>query len=122
MTNQRLVILEHLQETDQHPTVEKIYRDVKTKLPKLSKATVYRNLNDLEKEGVVSKLIVGKQSRWEAGGEPHHHFICNNCKRIIEVKLADIWQLKERIESKYNVEVDEYQLIAKGKCDFCERH
>lgn len=123
MTNQRLVILEHLQESNEHLTVTQLYSAIKPQLPKLSKATVYRNLKLLEEEGEVLSLDIGeKEKRYEAGREPHHHFVCQNCRRILEVNLADIWQVKERIESKYQVKVDSYQLIARGKCDFCQRH
>ncbi len=123
MTNQRLVILEHLQESDKHLTVSQLYSAIKPKLPKLSKATVYRNIKLLEEEGEVLSLDIGKKEKlYEAGRESHHHFVCSNCQRIIEINLADIWQIKERVESKYSVEVESYQLIARGKCDFCSRH
>jgi len=123
MTNQRLVILEYLQESGKHLTVSQLYLAIKARLPKLSKATVYRNIKLLEEEGEVMSLDIGKKERlYEAGREPHHHFICSNCQRIIEINLADIWQIKERVENKYQVKLDSYQLIAKGKCDFCRRH
>jgi Fur family ferric uptake transcriptional regulator len=123
MTNQRLLLLEHLQESKKHLTIDQLYSAVKPQLPKLSKATVYRNINLLEEEGLVQSLDIGKKEKlYEVASEPHHHFVCDNCNRIIEVNLADIWQIKERIERKYGVKVDSYQLIAKGKCDFCQRH
>jgi len=123
MTNQRLVILEYLQETKDHPTAEKVYQKIKKHLPKISKATIYRNLNVLLKQKAISRLDLGeRESRWEGHTDAHHHFLCTKCGRVIEVNLADIWQIQERLEGKYRIKVDDYQIVSKGLCDFCLKH
>ncbi len=123
MTNQKLQILEFIQETDKHPTAQEVYQEVRKKLPKISKATVYRNLKSLAEKGSIKKLDIGqKEIRWDGNANPHHHFICNKCDRIIEVNLADIWQIEERLEEKYSLKLEDYSIIARGLCDFCQRH
>ena len=123
MTNQRLLILEYLQESQDHLTAERLFQEIKKKLPKISKGTVYRNLRILEKQGTVRRLdIGGGETLWEGNTLPHHHFLCSKCGRIIEINLADSWQIQERIEGKYKVKVEELQILAIGLCDFCLKH
>jgi len=123
MTNQRLLILEFLQENKEHFTAEQLYQKIRGQLPKISKGTVYRNLKILEKEGAIARLDLGEgESRWEGNTLPHHHFVCTKCHRIIEINMADSWQIKERIEGKYRVKVEKYQILATGLCDFCLKH
>jgi Fur family transcriptional regulator, peroxide stress response regulator len=123
MTNQRLRILEYLQETKEHPTAEALYQTVRKELPKISKGTIYRNLKILEREGSVKKLEINDgQTHWDGNPNPHHHFVCKRCGRIIEINLADNWQIEERIEGKYGVKVDQSQLLVRGLCDFCLKH
>ncbi len=51
-TNQRVEILNFLQGNLTHPTVDEVYEEVKKKLTRISKATVYQNLSI----GVRSRL------------------------------------------------------------------
>ena len=46
-SRQREIILETLKEVNIHPTAEELYKLVNRKYPKISKSTVYRNINIL---------------------------------------------------------------------------
>ena len=72
MTDQRRVILEELRATKSHPTADELYRDVRRRLPKISLGTVYRNLDILNKAGMINKLDFGSgQSRYDADLSNH---------------------------------------------------
>src|SRR3989449_8037823 len=47
LTRQRRIILEVVRTTDAHPTAASVYRRVRRRLPRVSLATVYRNLRTL---------------------------------------------------------------------------
>lgn len=86
MTHQREIILDELQRTRTHPSADELYASVKKRLPRISLATVYRNLETLSNAGLVSKLeVTGRQKRFDWNREPHNHITCTQCHRIDDV-------------------------------------
>ena len=91
ITHQRLEIFRELAGAHDHPSVETIYKRLVKKLPTVSLDTVYRTLNTLEKQGVVSKVDTAEsQARFEAEMSPHHHIICNECGKITDFHSSDL--------------------------------
>ncbi len=86
LTPQRLAILEYLEGNTKHPSAEEIYREVSSRFPTMSFATVYNTLDALRQRGGVLELTIdpGKK-RFDPNTEPHHHLICMKCKRIEDV-------------------------------------
>ena len=54
-SKQREIILNTLKENVVHPTAEYLWEKVKEKDPKISLATLYRNLNQLSENGIIKK-------------------------------------------------------------------
>lgn len=52
-SKQRDAIFENLRSRKDHPTAEEIYLSLKPAMPAISLATVYRNLAQLENEGLI---------------------------------------------------------------------
>ena len=52
LTEPRRIILEMVRATDAHPSASMVYRTVRRRLPRVSLATVYRNLRRLAAEGL----------------------------------------------------------------------
>ncbi len=85
-TAQRTIILETLRKAKSHPSVEWLYDEVRKVLPHISLGTVYRNLNVLREEGMIQELIItGNKTYYEGNTEPHAHFICESCGKILDV-------------------------------------
>ncbi len=59
--------------------------------PGTNKTTVYRELEFLVAQEVVSVVRFGERSaRYEiAGGEHHHHLVCTRCGRVVDIMLSD---------------------------------
>ena len=55
-SRQRELILQSLRNRVDHPTAEMLYTDLKTQMPEMGIATVYRNLSDLCEMGEIVKL------------------------------------------------------------------
>ena len=55
-TKQRQLILEAVRATNSHPTADELFQMIRRKLPTISLATVYRNLNFLSDIGEIRKL------------------------------------------------------------------
>ncbi len=90
LTNQRLKILEYLKSVKTHPTAEEVYRDIRTDLPAISLATVYRNLHFLADQGLILKLEINNELHFDGDTCDHQHCVCKKCGRIIDVFQADI--------------------------------
>lgn len=86
MTEQRRVILEELRKVKTHPSADQIYEMVRKRLPHISLATVYRNLDVLSEAGEILTLeLSGTQRRYDGDVRDHHHARCKNCGKIIDV-------------------------------------
>ena len=61
---------------------------IKKKLPHISLATVYRNLEILSESGLISKIeISGRQKRFDWDVNQHNHIYCLQCQRIDNIEL-----------------------------------
>jgi Fur family ferric uptake transcriptional regulator len=100
-TNQRITILNFLKDNLNHPTVEEIYNEVKQILPRITKATVYKNLKFLVDKGYLREVNVKGVSRFEAKIEPHHHIICKKCGKIIDFKSDELIDYSLKIIKNY---------------------
>lgn len=88
-SKKREAILDAIRSTHEHPSAERIYNCLKPLYPDLSLGTVYRNLNLFREMGeVVSIGSVGGQERFDGNVQPHPHFICTCCHRVIDLDLA----------------------------------
>ncbi len=118
MTPQRLAILEYLDGNTMHPSAEDIYREVIEKFPSMSFATVYNTLEALKEKGLVMELTIeGGKKRFDPNTEPHHHFMCVKCKRIIDIFEDFPVELPEKYKDEFDVE--EYHVYFYGTCNEC---
>ncbi len=90
LTNQRVIILDYLKENYSHPSVEEIFNFVKNKLPRISKKTVYSNLQFLYDKGLINEVEVKGVKRYELNLDPHHHLICRKCGKIIDIESDEL--------------------------------
>ncbi|MFH2122261.1 MAG: transcriptional repressor [Pseudomonadota bacterium] len=90
MTSQRQIILKELQKSKQHMTADELYWVIREKMPRISLATVYRNLEFLSEAGIIAKLEVGgRQKCFDSDVLTHDHVICVQCHRVDNIILKD---------------------------------
>lgn len=78
-TSQRLAVYDQLAGMHHHPTAEEVFQAVRTRLPKISLATVYKALEALVAIGVVGRLNSADgagPARYDARSDDHYHFRC----------------------------------------------
>lgn len=79
----RNAILSCLRATDTHPGADWIWEQVKSEIPDISLATVYRNLALFKNQGVIASIgTVSGVERFDANTAPHVHFICTACGAV----------------------------------------
>lgn len=123
LTSQRAAVFAYLSNVAHHPTAEEIYLAIKPKLPRISLATVYKNLEALIKCEVVSKLSYGDASaRYDIRTDHHYHTRCLECGRVwdLDAVKGSAW-LKQVKPQQAGFEVHDYRLEILGRCRDCRR-
>lgn len=99
-TRQRKLVLDAVRQSYSHPTADEIYNAVREQDDKISRGTVYRNLNLLADAGDILSIKTPGGSRFDRTIEPHAHIICTSCSRVIDVPLPFDAQLDAKRPSK----------------------
>ncbi len=122
MTSQRKAILETMSHLRTHPTADELYAILKPKMPKISLATVYRNLEVLASQGFVKKLSLGgsAQKRFDGNPEPHWHVHCVKCGRIGDVEVKKDFNPIQDITMASGFDVQNFQIEFWGICPDCK--
>ncbi|MBN1547585.1 MAG: transcriptional repressor [Syntrophaceae bacterium] len=86
LTSQRLAIVDVLfRKGNLHPSAQFIYREVKKKGIDLSLSSVYANIKELSRYGIIKSLeFDGKANRCECNMDDHINLICEKCGKIID--------------------------------------
>lgn len=118
LTPQRLAILNFLEGNKTHPSAEDIYKSVIKRFPTMSFATVYNTLEALKSIDNIKELkIDSSKKRYDPVTSNHHHFICEKCKKIVDIfKDFDI-TLPDELTSGF--EVKSKSIEFQGICDNC---
>ena len=97
-----------------------IFNMAQREVSSLGIATVYRNLNSLQEEGLVNSVeLPGQPPRWELPSENHHHhFLCNTCDKLYEINACPE-DLKHLLPKGFSLE--EHDILLRGQCNACAR-
>jgi Fe2+ or Zn2+ uptake regulation protein len=123
LTSQRCLILDVLRESDEHLEAEAVHVRAKIHAPGLSLATVYRTLALLQEMGLVEEHRLGEgHSHYEAvQEEPHYHFTCRECGKVIEFDAPQVVRIRRELCEQEDVQVTRTHLHMMGYCRDCRR-
>jgi Fur family ferric uptake transcriptional regulator len=122
MTNQREIILRELRKSRQHLSADELYERVKKSMPRISLATVYRNLEILSEAGMIAKLeISGRQKRFDFDIEEHDHIYCIKCQRVDNLTLDRKSIGTVNLDPDTGYSVQGYRLEVAGICPDCQK-
>jgi Fur family transcriptional regulator, peroxide stress response regulator len=117
-TPQRYAVMAFLMKQAGHPTAAEIFEAVNRLDPRSSRATIYNNLRDLVRAGLVREVAVeGRSARFDAKGMRHHHFICDRCGNVEDL---DWYNVRRPAAASLGKRVlRECELIFRGLCTKC---
>ena len=120
-TKQKEIILDILKDKENmfHPTAGDLVKLVLDKYPSIGQATVYRNINKLVEEGILLKIPTNNNFRYDINTHTHAHLTCKECGKVIDLFDGDYLSIVKNLESKYNVKIDDTNLVFNGLCDNC---
>ena len=116
LTDQRKLIARIMSESESHPDVDELHRNVNKLDSKISIATVYRTVKLFEEAGIVSKHdFKGSKSRYEQAPEEHHdHLIDVNSGEITEFVNEEIEKLQKQVAEKLGYKLVDHRLELYG--------
>ncbi len=121
MTNQREMILRELKKSEQHLSADELYERVKKFMPRISLATVYRNLEILSDLKMIRKLeISGRQKRFDSELEEHDHIFCIECRRIDNLDIGTA-KIELPVNETKGYAVTGRRLEVTGLCPVCQK-
>ncbi len=122
LTSQRCLILDVLKETDEHLDAEAVYDRARERAKDISLATVYRTLTLLKEMGWVEEHHLGEgHSHYEAvQDEPHYHFTCRRCGKVIEFDAPLVEKIQRKLCEREGVKVTQAHLHLSGLCKDCQ--
>ena len=122
-TSQRALILEIIHHG--HLDADEIFRQARTKQPRLSLSTVYRTLQALKKLGLVEELHFDDTHHHYEMKPPseHQHLVCLGCGKVVEFKCPlSIKRMKENIAREKGFEVTGVEIRMTGYCPKCRQN
>lgn len=122
MTNQREIILRELKKSQRHLSADELYDIVKKFMPRISLATVYRNLEILSETGVIRKLeISGRQKRFDFDVSDHDHIYCIMCHKVDNLNIARKSVDSEQLGVEAGYSITGYRVEVIGICPECRK-
>ena len=119
-THQRQLVLDAVQARHDHPSADQIYLDVRVLDSKISRGTVYRNLNVLVQQGEVLQVKLPDLDRFEWHAEKHYHLICQGCGAVSDTQLPYDAQLDQQAAKETGFIIKRHRTVFEGLCPECQ--
>ena len=122
VTGERLALFDEIFSLHGHIDAEELLRSMKARGLKISRATVYRNLDLLVECGLARKQRLERNRflyEHVHGGQQHDHLVCARCGRVVEFVSPSIAALEREICRAHGFVPTHYSLQINGLCNRC---
>jgi Fur family transcriptional regulator, ferric uptake regulator len=122
VTRERLVLFDEIFDRHGHIDAEDLLEGMQSRGVKISRATVYRNLDLLVECGLVRKYRLGRDRflfEHVHRGQQHDHLVCTACGRVAEFVSPGIAALQTEICRAHGFVPDRHTLQISGLCNAC---
>ena len=120
ITTQRRAVFEAILRRTDHPTADQLYQAVRDTLPHISRMTVHRILGTFVSLGLIAKTChPGSAARFDPVLRQHHHLVCLECGRIIDVEDSRLDHLPWPKVSPSEFQIEGYHVYFRGRCARC---
>jgi Fur family ferric uptake transcriptional regulator len=120
-TSSRRALLQVLfDEEDHHLTAEDLAAAVQARVPDVHLSTIYRNLEELQRLGVVVHSHLGHgPATYQLASLAHAHFVCDGCGAMVEVPDMLWAAVAATALADTGFEVDPLHFAIPGRCAMC---
>jgi len=126
LTRERDLVLEQVFSSHEHFDREELVATLtaRTDGRRVSRATVYRTLQELERAGLLRKVARTKGRdvfEHDYGYPQHDHLICSECGALIEFPADEITKVVAEVSAAHGFRQSGHRLEVYGTCDECCR-
>ena len=120
-TWQRDAVREALSDSEGFVSAQALHASLKHSGSTVGLATVYRALADLATEGEADALQQDGESLYRActPGIHHHHLICRNCGKTIEIAADEVEQWAQSVAAQHGFTQPQHVVDVFGYCPQC---
>ncbi|HMB52419.1 MAG TPA: Fur family transcriptional regulator [Thermoanaerobaculia bacterium] len=122
VTRERMVLFDEIFARHGHIDAEDLLTGMQSQGLKISRATVYRNLDLLVECGLVRKYRLGRNHflfEHIHAGQQHDHLVCTECGRVVEFVSPGIAALQTEICRAHGFVPDRHTLHISSLCNEC---
>ena len=120
-TVQKEIIRNAVANMHNHPTAEAVYEAVATRHPRISKATVYRNLNQMAQDGAILRVPVPNGADcFDFNIRKHYHIRCEVCSCIFDAEAPYREELDHLPRQSSGCEITGHSILFYGVCPQCK--
>lgn len=118
-SKQREMVLEAVRSRCDHPSANDIYLDVCSRSPRISRGTVYRNLNYLADAGEIRPVQAPGADRFDRRREPHYHLRCTGCGKVSDVSIPYRKEIDTTLSEESGYQNIQHAAMFEGVCPDC---
>jgi len=121
-TSARRLLLQALADKPVHHTAEALASRVRARAPDVNITTIYRNLDELERLGVVDRTrpTHGPATYHLATGTVHGHLVCERCGAVTEIPGDLFASLADQSLAGYGFVIEPHRSAVVGLCSGCQ--
>ncbi len=124
VTGERLALFDEIFSLHGHIDAEELLGAMKARGLKISRATVYRNLDLLVESGFARRQQLGSRGflyEHVHSGQQHDHLVCTGCGRVVEFVSPGIAALQAEICRAHGFVPTRHALQIAGLCNACSQ-
>jgi Fur family transcriptional regulator, ferric uptake regulator len=120
----RRAVLELLQGQTCALTAVEIEQALSSEQRRVSRASVYRILDELERARLVARVETGQamvryERAHDAQGEHHHHLVCDSCGVVMPFSDDALERAIDELSERVPLTVLEHEIVLRGACRAC---
>ena len=120
VTTSRRLLVEALFGSDDHVSAEALAEVVQAQAPDVHLSTIYRNLEELERLGIVTHAHLGHgPATYHLTARNHGHLVCESCQAAVEVPDEMFGSLSRAARSRFGFSIDPHHFAVLGRCRAC---
>ncbi len=121
VTNSRRLLLEAIFDDPGHHSAEDLAAIVQARAPDVHLSTIYRNLEELERLGVVVHSHLGHgPATYHLAASAHCHFVCEHCGNAFKAPDELFVGLADRAKKQFGFTIDPHHFSIFGRCNNCQ--
>jgi Fur family transcriptional regulator, ferric uptake regulator len=119
-TPARRLLLTALFGSGEHRSAEELAAEVHAQAPDVHLSTIYRNLEELERLGIIDSTRLGSgPATYHLASAAHGHLVCEKCGTMTEVPDEIFSELVRVAGAEYGFAINPHRFAVMGLCANC---